>query len=252
MESVADDETRRQGPPVKLEHFEGPLDLLIFLIRTNEVNIYDIPIARITEQFLEYLAFAVQIDLDNVTEFYLMAATLLYIKSRLLLPVEDEDAEDWDDPRKELVDRLIEYQRYRKLTELMIDQAEQNDTYLQRKASQPPLPFTDDEEIWESIDVWDLLKTFSGIIANISTDRLVSLYEEVTVNEKLTLIAECIENGASFRFEQLIVHDDSVMEVVCAFIALLEAVRQKTVRVVQNRLFGDIRIVPGGQESADG
>ena len=101
----------------KLGDFEGPLDLLLFLIKKNEVNIYDIPIGEITEQFLEYMDYAVTTDLSSLTEFYAMAADLLYIKSRMLLPVEIElDGEELDDPRQELVDRLIEYQKFKKLT----------------------------------------------------------------------------------------------------------------------------------------
>ena len=103
----------------KLNDFEGPLDLLLFLIKKNEVNIYDIPIAQITEQFLDYLAAVNELDLDEISEFHAMAATLLLIKSKMLLPVEFENDDDDEDPRQELVERLIEYQKYKKLSVLM-------------------------------------------------------------------------------------------------------------------------------------
>ena len=103
----------------RLQLFEGPLDLLLFLIKKNEVNIYDIPVAEITEQYLEYLTYATKLDLENLTEFHVMAANLLYIKSRMLLPVEIEADDDIEDPRQELVDKLIEYQKFKKLSELM-------------------------------------------------------------------------------------------------------------------------------------
>ena len=135
-----------QGPVVRGPSFEGPLDLLLFLIRKNEINIYDIPIGEITEQYLAYMAYAVRIDLENITEFYVMAATLLYIKSRMLLPVEDIDDEDFDDPRKELVDRLIEYQRFRKLTELMEQRQEEAEIDILRPAKQRNLPFPENDE----------------------------------------------------------------------------------------------------------
>lgn len=234
--------SRRDGPAVKLEQFEGPLDLLIFLIRKNEVNIYDIPISRITEQYLSFLQYAVHFDLNVMTEFYVMAATLLHIKSRMLLPVSQDELEEWDDPRRELVERLIEYQKYRKLTDLMTQQAEDNEVLLERRFEQPTLPFPEEDDAWNTIEVWDLLKTFSNLISSISTDRLISLYEEVTVNEKLTLIGELVETRESFLFDDLLRKSDSIMEIVCAFIALLEAVRQKTIIISQNRLFGDIRI----------
>jgi len=234
---------------VQLDQFEGPLDLLIFLIRKNEVNIYDIPIAKITEQYLEMLRYATRLDLDNVTDFYLMAATLLHIKSRMLLPVDDTaDEDELDDPRQELVDKLIEYQRYRKLSNLMEEREESLEYHLERRSTQPVLPFDDEEELWDQIDVWDLLKTFSRLMANINTDRLVDLYEEVTVNEKLTLIEELVERKGEFLFSDLIRKEGSVMELVCAFIAILESARQRSIRILQNRLFGDIRITAGPRD----
>lgn len=232
-----------RGHTVQLDQFEGPLDLLIFLIRKNEVNIYDIPIKRITEQYLEYLEYAAKIDLDLVTDFYAMAATLIYIKSRMLLPARElDDGEEFGDPRQELVDKLIEYQKYRKLSELISERADDLDFTIERKRAQSILPFENDDSLWEEIDVWQLVQTFSQLIRNVSTDRLVNLYEEVTVNEKLTLIMELVESRDEFPFTDLIGRSDSVMEIVCAFIAILEAARQKDIMIYQNRMFGDIRI----------
>ncbi len=240
-------ETR--GHTVQLDQFEGPLDLLIFLIRKNEVNIYDIPVARITEQYLEFLQYAARVDLDTITDFYVMAATLLHIKSRMLLPVStDGDDEEYDDPRQELVDKLIEYQRYRKLSDLMSEREDELEYQLERRSTQPVLPFDDGDDLWEQLDVWDLLKTFSQLVSNISSDRLVSLYEEVTVNEKLTLIEELLERSGEFMFTELIRHEESIMEFVCAFIAILESARQRTIRIMQNRMFGDIRISAGPRD----
>ena len=243
------EERESQSHTVQLDQFEGPLDLLIFLIRKNEVNIYDIPISRITEQYLEMIRYAARLDLDNVTDFYLMAATLLHIKSRMLLPVNDAaDEDEIDDPRQELVDKLIEYQRFRKLSNLMEEREEQLEYRVERRSSQPILPFDDEEELWDQIDVWELLKTFSRIMSNINTDRLVSLYEEVTVNEKITLIEELIERKGEFLFTELIRREGSVMELVCAFIAILESARQRSIRILQNRMFGDIMISTGPRD----
>ena len=105
----------------KLNDFEGPLDLLLFLIKKNEINIYDIPIADITEQFLAYIQYAAGRQLEDLTEFYVLASTLLYIKSQMLLPVEVDFDDELEDPRRELVERLIEYQKYKKLTEIMAE-----------------------------------------------------------------------------------------------------------------------------------
>ncbi len=154
------DATATEKQHFHLGEFDGPLDLLLFLIKKSEVNIYDIPIASITEQYLSYLGFATKVDLDTMTEFYLMAATLLYIKSRMLLPVELDLDDELEDPRKELVEKLIEYQKFRKLSDLMTDREGEVEWIIERTQSQRILPFSD-EGIWEQVSVWDLLQTFS-------------------------------------------------------------------------------------------
>jgi segregation and condensation protein A len=133
----------------KLDDFEGPLDLLLFLVRKNEVNIYDIPIASITEQYLEILSLAATVDLDELTEFYQLAATLLHIKSRTLLPSLDDEEEE--DPRQELVERLIEYQKFKRLAELMSEQESPSEWIWERKKPQPVLPFDDKDEFWDKV-----------------------------------------------------------------------------------------------------
>jgi segregation and condensation protein A len=226
----------------KLTEFEGPLDLLLFLIKKNEVNIYDIPISDITEQYLGYLEYATAIDLDNLTDFYVMASTLLYIKSRMLLPVEIDMDEELEDPRRELVDRLIEYQKFKKFSELMGVKEEESEWSLERKKKQRILPFPEDDDLWEKIDVWDLLKSFHGIISNISSEQIIDLYEEVSINEKMTLINELLETRGEFIFTDLIVRPGSIPDIVCSFLAILEATKARTIRIYQNRMFGDIRI----------
>ncbi|MDR2021632.1 MAG: segregation/condensation protein A [Treponema sp.] len=227
----------------RLKEFEGPLDLLLFLIKKNEVNLYDIPVAQITEQYLEYISYASAVDLEELTEFHNMAATLLYIKSRMLLPVEFEGDDDIEDPRIELVDKLIEYQRFKKLTELMEEKEREAEWVIERKKLQRPLPFAEDA-LWEQVDVWDLLKTFSSLMSNISGEQIIDLYEEVSINEKLTLMTELLENRGECSFTDLMVRNGSVMDIVCAFLALLEAVKMRMVRIFQNRMFGDILIRP--------
>ena len=187
----------------KLSEFEGPLDLLLYMIRKNEINIYDIPIAQITEQYIEYLRYADTIDLEDITAFHAMAATLLYIKSRTLLPVEMED-DDAEDPRAHLVERLIEYQKYKKLSEMMEEKEKENEWVIERRRLQHNLPFADND-MWEKVDIWDLVKTFSSLTVNIPSERIIDLYEEVSVNEKTTLLAEFLENRGECRFTDLIV-----------------------------------------------
>jgi len=225
----------------KLGKFEGPLYLLLFLIKKSEVNIYDIPIAAITEQYLDYLNYVTRVDLDNITEFYVLAATLLYIKSRMLLPVELYLDDEFDDPRTALVEKLIEYQKYRKLSELMADQEKGGEWPITREKKQNILPFVDDE-IWQQVNVWDLLQSFSSLISTIASERIIDLYEEVTINEKITLINEFLESGNEFYFRDLIIKRDSIMEIICSFLATLELIKAKRIIVLQNKLFGDIRI----------
>ncbi|EMB44816.1 MULTISPECIES: segregation and condensation protein A [Treponema] len=233
----------------RVHNFEGPLDLLLFLINKNEVNIYDIPIAEITEQYLEYLDYAIEPDLDNLVDFYSMAANLIYIKSRMLLPVEvSVDDEDIEDPRSELVDKLIEYQKYKKLSELMEEKESEAEWFFERKKIQHALPFGE-EELWERVDTWDLLKTFSQLMSNYKAEHILDLYEEVSVNEKITLMNEFLEKKGECMFTDLIVRKGNLMDVVCAFMAILEAVKFKMASIWQNRMFGDIKIRPWEQDN---
>ncbi|MDR3161609.1 MAG: segregation/condensation protein A [Spirochaetaceae bacterium] len=229
----------------RINEFEGPLDLLLFLIKKNEVNIYDIPVAQITEQYLEYLRFATELDLEDLSEFHVMAATLLYIKSRMLLPVEIEVDDDPEDPRHELVEKLVEYQKFKKLSELIEEKGKEAEWVIERKKFQRPLPFTDDT-LWEKVDVWDLLKTFSSLMANLSGEQIIDLYEEVSINEKISLISEFLESRGECSFTDLLGRRGSIMDTVCAFLAILEAVKLRMVSIYQNRMFGDIIIRPYG------
>ncbi|MDR0540547.1 MAG: segregation/condensation protein A [Spirochaetaceae bacterium] len=224
--------------------FEGPLDLLLYLIKKNEVNIYDIPIAEITEQYLYYLSFATEYDLDQLSDFHLMAATLILIKSRMLLPVEFADEDDAGDPREELVEKLIEYQRFKKLTNLIEEKERETEWVIERRKMQRALPFDTDENIWRQMDVWDLLKTFTAL-TNITSERIMDLREEVSVNEKITLLSELLETKKECYFTDLITRKGVLMDIVCAFFALLEAVKYKIAVILQNKLFGDILIRPG-------
>ena len=138
---------------------------------------------------------------------------------------------------------LIEYQSYKKLSELIAEKEKEAEWVLERqKPSQIVLPFPEDGEIWEPICVWDLFKTFSNLISAITSERIIDLYEEVSVNEKITLINEYLEARGEFLFTDLLVQGDSLMELICSFLAVLELVKARQIVVLQNKLFGDIRI----------
>ena len=227
--------------------FEGPLDLLWFLIHKSEINIYDIPIAQITEQYLEYLDYAVQTDLGDLSEFYKWAAMLLNMKSKMLLPVEiTYDDEEVEDPRQELVDKLIEYQKFKKLSELMEEKEESAEWSFERSKIQRVLPFDERESDWEQIDTWDLLqqmqKLFKSMVSQYSNEKILNMYEEISVNEKITLMNELFEKKNECMFTDLITREGNEMDIVCAFMAILEAVKFKMITIFQNKLFGDIKI----------
>jgi len=236
------------GRNFSLDEFDGPLDVLLFLIKKNEVNIYDIPIGQITEQFLEYLDFAVTTELENLTDFYSMASDLIYIKSRMLLPVEISFGEDeLEDPRQELVEKLIEYQKFKKLSSLMEEKEDEADWSFERKKIQRVLPFEEDN-LWEKLDTWDLLqdmqKIFKSLVSSYSSEKILDMYEEISVNEKITLMHEFLDERGECFFTDLITRKGNVLDVVCAFMAILEAVKFKVACIYQNRMFGDIKICP--------
>lgn len=254
MEQVQDEvQTAQEKSAVKKTKsysagkFEGPLDLLWTLIRDSKINIYDIPIAQITDQYLDYLDNLVDTDLTDLSEFYSWAAKLVYIKSRMLLPVEVAyDDDDIEDPRQELVDHLIEYQKFKRLSELMEEQEDDSDYVFERKKIQRMLPFDDAESQWERVDTWELLqqmqKIFRNMISKYSNEKILNMYEEVSVNEKITLMNEKLEESGECMFTDLITRRGNKMDIICAFMAILEAVKFKMAMIYQSRLFGDIKI----------
>ncbi len=228
--------------------FEGPLDLLWSLIRENKINIYDIPIAEITDQFQDYLDYAVELDLQDLSDFYLWAAKLVNIKSRMLLPVDvaDVSKDSAEDPREELVEKLIEYQRFKKLSMLMEEQEEQSEWSFERKKIERMLPFAEDESQWKKMDTWSLLQDMQKIFRNLTNinpdERILNMSEDIAPNEKIALMAELLEKQGQCMFTDLITRHGNELDVVCAFMAILEAVKLKMADIYQNKMFGDIKI----------
>ncbi len=238
----------RQKHKYSVGQFEGPLDLLWALIHDNKINIYDIPIAEITEQFLEYLDYAATIELGDLTEFYNMAARLLYIKSRTMLPVEInlDDEFEYEDPRDELVEKLIEYQKFKKLSNLMEEKEDESEWSFERKKIQRTLPFENQEDMWQRIDTWDLLQQmqtiYRNLISSFTDERILNMNEEISVNEKITLMNEFFEKNNECMFTDLITRTGSELDIICAFMAILEAVKFKMATIYQHKMFGDIKI----------
>ena len=167
--------------------FDGPLDLLLFLISKNDANIYDIPISLITEQFLGYIE-ENKTEIDDLADFYRMAAELLYIKTKLLLPHETELDEEYEDPRQDLVDRLIDYQKYRKYTDLLTGVDKGGRIYISRPENLFAIPF-EDKELFQGVTLSDLFRTFSDILKKTPPSKIFNIYQSVSVKEKRALMA---------------------------------------------------------------
>ncbi len=226
-----------------LEKFEGPLDLLLHLIQKAKVNIYEIPVAQITDQFLEYLNEAEQMPLDELSDFYQMAAHLLYMKSRMLLPSFDsiEEDEEFSQLKSDLIDSLIEYQKYKRYSALLATSQEEGELFIPRKRSGFALPFKD-EELFGETNVWDLFQSFSKMLRSITPQQVFSVYEEVTIKQKIALMSELFESTEVIRFVDLIVNYSSPFDLICAFLAILDAVKFSMIEISQDELFGEIMI----------
>ena len=250
-----------QDVSFQLHDFQGPLDLLLHLIQRAEVNVYDIPIAEITDQYLRYVASSAARDgdpqrrLEHLTQFHVMAATLLHIKSRMLLPLPYTDDEPYEDPRRELVERLLEYQRFKRLSDILARHQQEAHWIITRteprvlpEPSVLPGSLERDEgqEVLLSPD--DLLAAFRKIVAAIGGEQLTSLYEEFTVNEKIALVYERLALTHAFSFLEL-VRGGSALEIICAFWAVLELAKSQTIAVVQRQQFAPITVERRGTVS---
>ncbi len=236
---------------VRLEVFEGPLDLLLYLIRRNEVDIYDIPVSTITAQYLALLRSEVDLlDLEGAAGFVLMAATLMQIKSQMLLPREtggEVDDESGGDPREELVRRLLEYQQFKEIAHWLSDAGlEQRHVY--RRSGRPG----DAEAGLHPVSLFDLLKVYQHVIDNVPRSLVHRIVEErVTVEECIDQIIGEVRRRSRLRFHDLVT-GRSRHDLVVTFISLLELLKSQRIQVQQARPFGDIWIESGhgGPEEA--
>jgi segregation and condensation protein A len=238
---------------VHLDIFEGPLDLLLHLIKKNEVSITDIPIATITEQYLATLELMETLNLDVAGEFLVMASTLVHIKSRMLLPsgADEPDEDEGADPREELVRRLLEYQRYKDAAaELEQREMLTRDVFTRSAA-------TDDEvgpRGFREISVFELLGALKRVIDRLPKDSVHEVtLEKITVREKMTRLLDGLRRQGRLLFEALFDEVKSRMEVVVTFLAMLELVKVRAIRIYQEELAGPILIeaAAGMDEAAE-
>jgi segregation and condensation protein A len=230
---------------VKIDIFEGPLDLLLHLTKTSEIDIYKIPIAEITTQYLNFLTLLVYLDLDNLVDFIEMAATLILIKSQTMLPIELEYEEDENDPRKELISTLLEYQKYKIAAGMLERKSEESIPLIERNNEAILFNLEDTaDENWKQLTVLDLIGAFAEILNK--NDRKepeieVSLLK-YTVDDKLTYIKDFLETKDNFNYFEIIKPNMPKLELVCTFLALLELVKSGLIIVRQHLIFGDIHI----------
>jgi len=230
---------------VKLEIFEGPLDLLLYLVKKDEVDIYEISLERITQQYLQFIEAFKMLDLEIAGEFLVMASNLLYLKSRSLLPVDqqppDEEAEE-DDPRWELIRQLVEYKKFKEAAAALGQREALQSSVFARMAesTEPPA-----ERPLGEVSIFDLINAFSNVlkrIASKSEDLREIFAENFSVSDKIDLIMKMIGSGVPLKFTELFSGAASRSEIVVTFLALLELVRLKQVRCVQEGPFGDIEL----------
>jgi segregation and condensation protein A len=229
---------------IKLEVFEGPLDLLLHLIHRNEVSITDIPIALITEQYLETIDLMKSLNLDVAGEYLVMAAYLTHIKSRMLLPVEDKEdsQEEGDDPRDDLVAHLLEYKRYKEAAENLSERLLLDRDVFAREAQEEASELPKSQQPL-SVGLNELLAAFKDILERTSRRDLIELEpERLLVKDKIREILDLLKTHEWITFRSLFETDVSRVNVLTTFLALLETVKLQLVRVYQDQPFGTILI----------
>ncbi|HYV05011.1 MAG TPA: segregation/condensation protein A [Blastocatellia bacterium] len=220
---------------VKLDVFEGPLDLLLFLIRKEDVSIYDIPIARITEQYLDYVRAMQELDIGVAGEFLLMAATLIHIKSQLLLP-RDPDAAQEEDPRAELVYQLLEHQKFKGAANVLHQRATMEAAAFTRASME-----TDQNNPEVAATVFQLFEVFREVLTRREAITEIEIArDEMTMAEKVAQIKTMLAGGGEVRAREIFELAASKREMVLIFLAILELVKELAVRLKQSKTFGEI------------
>ncbi|HQP10695.1 MAG TPA: segregation/condensation protein A [Candidatus Omnitrophota bacterium] len=251
------------GYKLRLDIFEGPLDLLLFLIKKNDIDITDIPIAKITEQYMEYIEMMKMLDLDMVGDFLVMAATLMQIKSKMLLPPDPTEAEqEEEDPRDDLVRRLQEYKKFKEIAdELKEKELRQRDFFARVPDEETKSQLIEDaKEVFFEASLFDLINALSDALRKVPEEVIHKItVEEFTVEQKIHDVLHCLLQETRISLRDLFRRARTKEEMVVTFLAILELVRLKEIKAVQKRLFEDIEIlrntdnmVPPDPQKTDG
>lgn len=226
---------------VQLPNFEGPMDLLLYLIKKNEIDIYDIPIAFILDEYMKYVDMMKVLNLNTVGEFLVLAAHLLYIKSRMLIPSVKTEDDEIEDPRYDLVQKLLEYEQFKSAAN---DLGNRESYYSEQyERANPSEGFEKKEELLLKISVFDLIKAFESILKRTSDSAVKEiLISRITINDKISEIMETLEEKESVTLNSIFSGMNERIEMVVTFLALLELIRLKLVRIEQEKQFGEITI----------
>lgn len=232
---------------VKLHIFDGPLDLLLFLIKKEKIEITDIPISSITEQYLEYLELMKMLDLDVAGEFLVMAATLMHIKSKMLLPPEEKEAEEAEeeDPREELVRKLLEYKKYKDAAQRLQQMKESAKEVFLRKGEGPRGKiFSEDGTEYFEASLFDLITSFRKALTDVPKEAFHQVVKnEFTVSDKIHTIYHMLAKEPKIYFSKLFSEAKSKNEVIVIFLAILELMKAREVLAVQKDLYGEIEVI---------
>ncbi|MDH4028968.1 MAG: segregation/condensation protein A [Nitrospirota bacterium] len=233
-----------KGFHFNLPVFNGPLDLLLHLIKDQKIDIYDIPIIQITRQYMDYIEFMKELNLEIAGEFLVMAATLIHIKSKMLLPPDEEDKEELpDDPRAELVQRLLEYQSYRD-SSLNLRKREDiwNTIFFRAETDKDAIEFEPEAMLFDA-NVFDLISAFKKLLQKAPAGMVEITRESLTVTDRINFILERIEKEDGVRFGELFEEGHSRTLLIVTFLALLELVKLGLVKIYQEKSFGLIWIL---------
>lgn len=249
------DEATDEVLRLHLDAFEGPFEVLLYLIKSQEIDIFDIPIVKITEQYLKFLGMMREENLDVTGEFLVLAATLIQIKSRMLLPpdtgVEDEEEIEEEDPRLELVEKLLEYRKFRHVTEFMERLEEARAQWFTRNA-RPKIEEheSDEEEDLLEVTLYDLTEAFRGVLRFFNEDVFHTVNtEEHSVDQKIEHIEEWLTRDGSVAWTDIFRECRSRIELVCCFLAILELCRMGRLRANQQHSYGEIRLFPVSEDA---
>lgn len=237
---------------IKLPVFEGPLDLLLHLIKENKIDIYDIPISFITGKYLEYIEVMKELSLEIAGEFIVMAATLIHIKSRMLLPADEVSAEEQlEDPRIELVQRLLEYQTFKDAASILKEKENEWLKVFERQPDKDEEDGVQPELYLFDVNIFDLIGAFKKVFDSAPPEIHTITKETLTVKDRMLFINEMLENLESLRFEELFKENISRIKLIVTFLALLEILRLGLARVYQEKEFGNIWIINPHREAIE-